>query len=120
MELNDYIQGSKQLCVSVSLGDAIWLKKSHYSPSRLLRKAIHNLKNNKSSDDLKEMIMKVESLTRLVSQQAQFIENNKLADRFGHFQDKVDDEALKLPKDTKNVVVAKEDIEKEVEEVFGK
>jgi len=119
MELNDYIQGSKQLCVSVSLADAIYLKKSNFSPSRLLRKAIRDLQNNKQREDLQEMSMKIDNMARLIQQQAQFVSDQGLAEQFGHFQDKKNEEALQRNKHKDNVVESKE-IEKEVNGVFKK
>lgn len=119
MELNDYMRGSKQLCVSVSLADAVFLKKSQYSPSRLLRKAINDLKNNKSQDDLQEMFVKVENMSKLIQQQAQFVENKGLTEQFGHFQDKVEEDELKRHKNKEKEKEMQKEAEKVLEEALN-
>jgi len=119
MELNDYIRGSKQLCVSVSLADAIWLKKSNFSPSRLLRKAIKDLMNNKSHDDLLELSSKVENMSKLIQQQAQFVQDNNLSEKFGHFQDRLNEEELMTHKKKKEDLKTKETAEEEADKVLS-
>lgn len=95
MEITDYQKGCKNCCVTVGLNQYLWIKKNHYSLSRVLRKAVNDLMNNKSYEDIKEMSGKIDSMGKIIQQQAQFIEDNKLAERFGHYQDKEDEKALK-------------------------
>ena len=116
MELNDYQSGSKQVCVSLSLSDYIWMKKAGFSPSRVLRKAINDLQNNKSHDDLKELSLNVKKQADIIQNAMDFLEREGKSDAFFEFQEKKEIDELKRKKNREIIV---KDVEKEVKEVLG-
>jgi len=93
--LYNFKRGCKTCCVTVSMQDYMWIKQNHYSLSRVLRRAISDLMNNKSSETIQELAVKVERLANIIQQQANFINEKGLADQFGHWQDKDNEAKLK-------------------------
>ena len=95
--------GKKNCCVSIRASDHLWVKEHHYSLSRILTKAIDDLKNKKSQDSLEEMFRKIQSLSKVIQQYADFTEGKGLADAFFKFQDISTENDLKPKKDQKPI-----------------
>ena len=96
---NDVRIGKKQVCVSMSVSDFAFMKNSGYSPTRLLRRAVENLRNDKSQESFEEMFLKVERMSKIIQQMAQFLENKDLTEQFGTYQDKCSEEEIKIHKE---------------------
>ena len=119
VDLKDYRIGKKQVCVSMSVSDFVFMKNNGYSPTRLLRRAVENLRNEKSQDSLEEMYVKVEKLTKILQQQAQFIEDVGKSEQFGNYQDKISEQEIKAHKEKVKAKEAKEN-EEDVDKLMEK
>lgn len=81
--------------INIRPSELEFLKSTGYSVTAIFRKAINDLINNKSHDDIKELIAKQERMAKLIRHQAEFMNRKDLADQFGLFQDNMEKEELK-------------------------
>ena len=116
INLNNYRTGSKQVCISMSLDDFLWLKKAGYSPSRLMRKAIDDLRNSKSHDSLQEMYVKTEKQAQIIQDAMDFLAEQESSDKFFQFQEKKQQDALKIKQ---RKAVNKKETDAEIEKILG-
>ena len=118
IDLNNIRTGTKQVCISMSISDWMFIKKSGFSPSRLLRKAVSELKQNKTKENLDEMIMKADRMSKLIQQQAQMLEKMGLTEQFSKFQEEEELNELKAHRVEKQEEVIKK-ASAEADEILG-
>lgn len=116
LELNDYQNGSKQVCISMGLNDFLWIKKAGYSPSRLMRKAISDLRADKTRDSLEEMYIKTEKQANLIADVMEFLEKEGQGELFFNFREQKEQDKLKIKERKKENV---EKTNEEIKEVLG-
>ena len=119
MNLDNFKQGGVRITtVSVCNADWTFVKQGHYSFTRILRKAIDDLRNSKNYDGLQEMYAKAEKQAKIIQNAMEFLEKQGKSDEFFRFQDIKEEEGLRVHKE-KKVEVSKEEIEKECDEVLN-
>lgn len=80
--------------ISITIEDWRWIQKNNYSLSRVLRKAINDLKNKRDSENVEEMSRKISRFIDMNKEFVNFIENKGLIDEF-HDEQKKKDQAVK-------------------------
>ena len=116
--LNNYNGKYVKTSMNLRPNEINFLNKSGYSLTSLMRKTISDKMNDKQHEDIEEMYVKIERLTKLIQQQAQFIENKDLTEQFSAIQDREEEKELLRHKPNENEVKATE-IEKECDEVLN-
>ena len=96
--LSNFKGGYVKTSLNLRPNEVNFLKQTGYSVTAIFRKALNDLMNNKLHEDVNEMATKIERLSKLINQQAQFLEDKGLSEQFGSFQDKSEENELKRNK----------------------